>query len=220
MRPRAPLATRATIAAALLALAAASGCRNEMYDQPRFEPYEADGYFSDGTSARPLVPGTVARLDPKAEPRDQLYRADRLDDGTLVDKLPFPLTRDVLVRGRERYAIYCTPCHGQLGDGRGLIVLRGFSPPPSFHAKEVVERPLGHYFRVITDGHGAMYGYASRIPPRDRWNIAAYLRALQLSQAAPADRLAPADREALEALDREGAGGAESKQAASRESER
>lgn len=203
MRPRRPLASRPTTTAALIALAAsAAGCRNEMYDQPKFEPYEANSYFPDGTSARPLVAGTVARLDPAAEPRDRLYRTGRLDSGEFADEPPFEATREVLDRGMRRYRIYCSPCHGLLGDGRGMIVERGFSPPPTLLEGEVAAKPLGHYYDVITHGHGAMYGYAARIPPRDRWSIAAYLRALQFSQRAPADALDAADRRALDALER------------------
>ncbi len=202
MRPRSPLANNPMLAALALLLATAAGCRNEMYDQPKFEPLEASNYFADGASARRPVPGTVARLDPKAEPRDQLYRTGRLDDQSFTDELPFPLTRAVLDRGLKRYNIYCIPCHGLLGDGRGMIVERGFSPPPSLIEGEVVQKQLGHYYDVITNGHGAMYSYAARIPPRDRWCIAAYLRALQLGQRAKLDQLPAEDRQKLRELDR------------------
>jgi mono/diheme cytochrome c family protein len=190
----------------LLVAALLSGCRQEMYDQPKYEPFEASDFFRDGLSARPLEPGTVARLDPLDQPRDQSYPRDRLgglgelfDTGKLngkpADEFPFPMTRDDLARGQARYRIYCTPCHGELGDGHGMIVQRGFPAPPPFYGRfaktgktpvsvydDLREAPVGHFFDVMTNGHGVMYSYASRIPPADRWRIAAYLRALQLSR--------------------------------------
>ena len=110
--------------------------------------------------------------------------------GKLAETLPFPVDRAVLERGQDRYRIFCTPCHGELGDGRGMIVRRGFNPPPTFHSDELRKEPVGHFFDVMTRGYGTMYSYASRVPPRDRWAIAAYIRALQLSQHAVAAELA------------------------------
>ena len=182
-----------------LALRAVAGCRQEMYDQPRYEPQEASTFFKDGKADRPLVPGTVARLDPRNEPRDEQYdrapmvagdlgdltdrrmrgpgeRARRdpgeqLDreatgvvDGKAVHTIPFPVDRAVLERGQQRYRIFCTPCHGAKGDGRGMIVRRGFSPPPPFYGKrprtgesaaatfyeDLRDAPVGHFFDVIT----------------------------------------------------------------------
>lgn len=217
MRVRSPKAGARAALLSLAALAAGtgSGCRNEMYDQPRFNEFEANSFFRDGNSARPLVPGVVARLDPRNEPRDRAYDTSRLDRGdrlfatgrlpgtdAFADVLPtsVPLTTESVQRGGQRFKIYCTPCHGQLGDGKGMIVERGFSPPPSLYAPEIKAKPLGHYFDVITNGHGAMYGYAARIPTEDRWLIASYIRALQVSQAAEPDRLPAEDRKALDAL--------------------
>ena len=111
--------------------------------------------------------------------------------GKLAETLPFPVDRSVLERGQERYRIFCTPCHGELGDGQGMIVLRGFNPPPSYHSDELRKEPVGHFFDVMTRGYGTMYSYAARIPARDRWCIAAYIRALQLSQHAVAADLPP-----------------------------
>jgi mono/diheme cytochrome c family protein len=186
----------------------ACGCRNEMYDQPRYEPYEPSGFFRDGTSARPLPAGTVARLDPRNEPRDRLYDRSRLGTSDLLfdtgkiggkdaDVFPFAIDRAAVERGRDRYRVYCTPCHGELGDGQGIIVQRGFPSPPPFYGKlprtgatpvaiydDLRHAPVGHFFGVMTHGHGAMYAYDSRIAPADRWKIAAYIRALQLSQHA------------------------------------
>jgi mono/diheme cytochrome c family protein len=178
-----------------------------MYDQPRYEPHEVTGYFDDGTMNRPVVPGTVARVSPLDEPRDQTYEVSRLTPEGLgevrvqfADELPFKLSKAVLDRGRQRYTVFCVPCHSPLGDGRGLIVQRGFSPPPSFHDPQIKAKPLGHYFDVITNGHGAMYSYKARIPTRDRWCIAAYIRALQLSQDAPLDTLPDQDKTQIDQM--------------------
>ena len=141
-----------------------------------------------GQSARPLVAGTVARGELRA---DRHRFAGKTKDLKPVDTFPFPVDGPVLDRGQERYMIFCSPCHGAVGDGQGMIVQRGFSPPPSFHTDRLRKEPVGHYFHVITNGYGAMYPYASRIPPDDRWAIIAYVRALQLSQNAKLDDLPP-----------------------------
>ena len=179
-------------AAGLLLLA---GCRGEMYDQPREDTYDASAFFDDGKSARPLVVGTVARGELRA---DRHRFAGKTKDLKPVETFPFPVDRPVLARGQERYTIFCAPCHGAVGDGRGMIVQRGFSPPPSFHTDRLRNEPVGHYFHVITNGYGAMYPYASRIPPDDRWAIIAYVRALQLSQNAKLDDLPPDVRRSFE----------------------
>jgi hypothetical protein len=183
----------------VLILAVLPGCRTEMYDQPRYEPYEASDFFGDGRSARPSVPGTVPRGDPRERNvvSDEVFTTGKTA-GKLAETLPFPLDRRVLERGQERFRIFCTPCHGELGDGQGIVVQRGFNPPPSFHKEELRQEPIGHFFDVMTRGHGTMYSYAARIPPRDRWAIAAYIRALQLSQHVVAADLSPDDRSQLE----------------------
>ncbi len=107
---------------------------------------------------------------------------------------PFPATKNLLMRGRERYDIYCSPCHGRLGDGKGMIVARGFPMPPSFHEERLRQIADGHYYDVITNGFGKMYSYAARIPSNDRWAITAYIRALQLSQNATAQDVAPQEQ--------------------------
>jgi len=188
------------LAAALAALlAVAPGC-TDMYDQPRYEPFEASSLFSDGASARPLVLGTVPRDDPRGLPdvedRDLLLTG--MKDGLPSRTAPFPIDRAVLDRGRQRYEIYCAPCHGQLGDGRGVIVERGFTPPPNYTEARLVDAPLGYFFDVITNGHGAMYSFAARVAPQDRWAVAAYIRALQLSQKAVVSELPPEDQSKLE----------------------
>lgn len=187
----------AALAAALLA--AAPGC-TDMYDQPRYEPFEASPLFADGASARTPVAGTVpagdARGLPAVEDRELLLTG--LKDGQLSRTSPLAVDEALLSRGRQRYNIYCTPCHGQLGDGKGVIVQRGFSPPPNYTDPRLMEAPLGHFFEVISNGHGAMYSFAARVAPQDRWAIAAYIRALQLSQAAKPADLTPEDQQKLE----------------------
>jgi hypothetical protein len=176
-----------------------SGCGNALYDQPRYKPYAASDFFDDGMSARQLVAGTVPRVDPGAGALSsaEVFTTGK-SAGELAAEVPFPVDRSVLERGQERYRIFCTPCHSELGDGQGMIVRRGFNPPPSFHKEELRKEPIGHFFDVITRGHGTMYSYAARIPPRDRWATAAYIRALQLSQHALAADLSSDDRSQLE----------------------
>ncbi|HYL68328.1 MAG TPA: cytochrome c [Candidatus Limnocylindria bacterium] len=156
------------------------GCRLDMHVQPKYLPYEPTNFFGDGRSERPPVPGTIARGHLRL---DELLYTGR-ENGAVVDKFPFPITRADLERGRERYNIYCTPCHDYNGGGHGMIVQRGFPPPPTFHIDRLRVVPAGHFFDVITHGFGSMYSYASRVEPEDRWRIAAYIRALQLSHHA------------------------------------
>lgn len=172
---------------------AAGGCRQDMHDQPRYKPLAASEFFADGRSARPLVEGTVARGQLRV---DQHYYAGRSGD-QFVTTFPFAVTREVLERGRERYDIFCSPCHGRLGFGDGMVVRRGFRPPPSFHIERLREEPAGHYFDVITSGFGAMASYAAKVQPADRWAITAYIRALQLSQSARIEDAPPAERAKL-----------------------
>lgn len=178
-----------------------AGCRyGDMYDQPRYEAYDPSSFFDDGLSSRPLVPGVVPHTDSTGEGPGSIFATGRGTDGEFVDALPFPLNSTVLERGGNRFRIYCAPCHGLDGAGKGPIVERGFSPPPALFEAKVTAQPIGYYFDVISNGHGAMYGYAARIQPHDRWTVAAYLRALQLSQHAPMEGLPNQDREALNAL--------------------
>ncbi|MCS6926549.1 MAG: cytochrome c [Candidatus Binatia bacterium] len=155
-------------------------CQQEMATQPSYRPLEPSTFFADGRAARPLVPGTVARGQLKT---DTHFYAGQVN-GQFVDTFPFPVTRAVLERGQERYNIYCSPCHGRVGDGEGIVVHRGFQRPASFHIDRLRQAPVGYFFHVITNGFGAMYDYAARIKPADRWAIIAYIRALQLSQHA------------------------------------
>ena len=171
----------------------AGGCRRDMYDQPHYATYEPSTFFKDGTSSRPIVTGTVARGELRA---DSLYYEGKIE-GKDADVFPFAVDEELLELGRERYMVFCTPCHGRLGDGRGMVVRRGFSPPPTFHADYLRQKPVGHYFGVITHGYGAMYSYAARIPVKHRWAIVAYIRALQYSTKPSPDDLAAEDRKQL-----------------------
>ena len=172
-----------------------AGCdlRQAMYDQERYEPLEGSTFFADGLSSRQPVPGTVARGQLHLD--EHLYQGKV--QGELASTLPVELSAALLERGRERYDIFCAPCHDRTGSGKGMIVQRGFKAPPSLHLDRLRQIPIGHFFDVITNGFGAMYSYASRIPVEDRWAIAAYIRALQLSQSVEFDQLPPADQRQL-----------------------
>jgi cytochrome c len=172
-----------------------AGCRQDMYNQPRTKPDSASDFFSDGTTARPL-PAHAIEYQSWHE-NDSYYTG--LEKGeVLVAHMPVPLTADLLKRGRERFNIYCSVCHGAAGDGQGEVVKRGFPAPPSYHTDRLRNAPIGHFYDVMTNGYGIMYSYASRVEPRDRWAIAAYIRALQLSQHASAADLPPNDQRRLE----------------------
>lgn len=170
---------------ALLALLLlATGCRQDMQDQPKYNADAASSFFADGRANRPLVPGTVAYGSFQENPA---YFEGK-QDGKPVAALPVELSKEMLARGQERYDIYCSPCHDRTGDGNGMIVQRGLRRPPSFHIARLREAPAGYFFDVITNGFGTMLNYRAQVPVADRWAIVAYLRALQLSQnAAVAD---------------------------------
>jgi mono/diheme cytochrome c family protein len=157
-----------------------ASCREDMQNQPKFVPLRENEFYADGRSARPVPEGTIARGQLQDDPL--LYTGKV--DGKEADQLPFPMTEKDLARGRERFNIYCSPCHSQLGDGNGMIVQRGFKKPPSYYEPRLVKAPVGHFFNVMTNGWGAMADYSSQVPVADRWRIAAYIRALQLSQTA------------------------------------
>jgi mono/diheme cytochrome c family protein len=169
------------------------GCQQDMADQPRYKPLAPSAFFEDGRSARPLVPGTVAQ----GQLHDDEHLYTGRVGGQLVDSFPFPITREVITRGRERFNIYCAPCHGRVGDGRGTVVRRGFPQPPSYHIDRLRTAPAGYFFETITKGFGRMYDYADRIPAQDRWAIVAYIRALQLSQNARLEDVPEAERQKL-----------------------
>jgi mono/diheme cytochrome c family protein len=172
----------------LCAFMGTTACRQDMHNQPKYKPLTATDFFGDGRSSRPTIADTVAR--------GQLHldqaRYTGKQNGKDVTAIPIQITQADVERGHDRFEIYCSPCHGRLGDGRGMIVLRGLRQPPSYHDERLVTAPIGHFFDVMTNGYGAMYPYASRVSVDDRWRIAAYIRALQLSQNAPPELQAQA----------------------------
>ena len=184
------------LALALVAAGALAGCRQDMHDQPRLEPYEASTFFPDGMASRQLPEGTVARGQLHDDP---VFFTGKSGEA-FVAELPVAVDRQVLVRGRERYDAFCSPCHGRLGDGQGMVVRRGFKQPPSLHVDRVRDQPVGYYFDVMTRGFGVMPSYAHAIAADDRWAIAAYLRVLQQSQRTHLADLPQQDRDALAAL--------------------
>ena len=186
-------ASRILLSACAAALAIfAGGCqiRQDMADQPKNRPLSPSPFFEDGRSERPLLDNTVAR-------------GSIAEDDLFIPKesnaFPLPLTPELLERGRERYKIFCTPCHGIQGDGNGMVSMRGMKHPPSYHDPRLRAVPNGYIYDVITNGFGGMLSYSQQIPPPDRWAIVAYVRALQLSRNAPVSDLPPALRDKLNA---------------------
>jgi hypothetical protein len=170
-----------------------AGCRQDMHDQPKFIPLRGSDFYTDNRSARPIVEGTVAR--------GQLADDDLLETGKVggqdSTEFPYPVTAEMLARGRERYDIFCSPCHDRTGRGVGMVVRRGYRQPPSFHIDRLRQAPVGHFFDVVSNGFGAMPDYRAQVPVRDRWAIVAYVRALQLSEHATLSDVPPAERNAL-----------------------
>ena len=161
-------------------LLAVPGCRQDMHNQPKYRPLRATTFFADGSSARPIIEGTVARGTLQEDPA---FFTGKVNNAT-VKELPFAVDEQVLNRGEERYNIFCTPCHDASGTGRGMVVQRGYRQPPSLHDPRLRNADAGHFFDVMTNGFGAMPDYRTQIPVQDRWAIVAYIRALQLSQSA------------------------------------
>ncbi len=185
------------IVSLLLLVCSTVACRQDMHDQPKYEPLQESHFFSDHRSSRPLIEGTVAQGQLKTD--KHLHTGKRA--GQLLDTFPFPVTEQVLKRGRQRYDIFCSPCHARVGTGEGIVVQRGFRPPPSLHTQRLREAPVGHLFDVITNGYATMYSYATRISPSDRWAIVAYVRALQLSQHARIEELPERDQTRLREIE-------------------
>lgn len=169
------------------------GCHQDMYDQVKHEPLEPSAFFPDGRSSRPLEPGVIAR----GTLEENTAIATGKQGNQYVNEIPLDVNRDLLARGRERYNIFCTPCHGLAGSGDGIVVERGFSRPPSYHSDRLRGVADGQIFDVITNGLGAMPSLRDRIPVRDRWAIVSYVRALQLSQAASVNDLSAEQLETL-----------------------
>lgn len=174
--------SRRNLLAVVVCLAAISACRQDMHNQPKYRGLRASAFFADGSSARPLVEGTVARGTLQ---EDEAFFTGKLNKVT-VKELPFAVDEQVLDRGQERFNIYCTPCHGRTGAGNGMVVQRGYRQPPSFHIDRLRQADAGYIFDVMTNGFGVMPDYRVQVSPRDRWAIVAYIRALQLSQHAAA----------------------------------
>ena len=175
------LSPRKFVPLLLLAVMGTAGCRLDMHVQPRYNPLAKSDFFPDQRTARPLVEGTVARGDERA---DTYFYTGKIGNNP-GDYMPFPVTREVLERGRDRYNVYCSPCHSRVGDGNGFVPSRGFArKPPSYHIDRLRKVPVGYFYDVMTNGFGIMLDYSAQVSPRDRWCIAAYIRALQLSQNA------------------------------------
>jgi mono/diheme cytochrome c family protein len=175
---------RFAVGCALGAMAMLAGCRQDMQDQPKMIPQRGSEMFADGRSARPQVEGTVARGQLH---EDSYFYSGMIGTGATAkpgDLMPFPVSMTVVERGQERFNTYCTPCHSRVGNGEGAIVERGYARAGNLQDEEYIAKPLGHYFDVMTHGFGAMPDYSAQLSPADRWAVAAYIRALQLSQHA------------------------------------
>ena len=196
-RARRALAGGACVAA-LLAL---GGCRQDMHQAPRYDPLEASDFFPDGRASRGLVAGTIAR----GQLRDDPALSTGKQGATFVSEMPVEVTRDLLLRGRDRFDVYCAPCHARTGDGNGMIVQRGMKQPPSYHIDRLRAQPVGYFYDVITNGFGAMQDYSAQLPPHDRWAVVAYLRVLQLSRHADAADLPAEDLARLQGGEAAGA---------------
>src|SRR5262245_10276242 len=189
--PLVPLSLCLRVSVAITLILFAVACRRDMQDQPKYKPLAPSHFFSDGKSARQLVEGTAPYIpEGKATPP--------ITDLSKMTTLPFTLTPQVMDRGQGRFNIYCSPCHGRLGYGNGMVVQRGFRAPPSYHIDRLRQAPLGHFYDVMTNGFGAMSSYADKVAPDDRWAVAAYIRALQLSQHATINDAPPEVRAKLQ----------------------
>ncbi|HVC19488.1 MAG TPA: cytochrome c [Vicinamibacterales bacterium] len=188
------------LGACSLLLLFAAGCRQDMHNQPKYLPLRPTNFFGDGRSERPLVKGTVARGQLRED--DLLYTGEI--DGKVANEFPYPVTAAMVARGRQRFDIFCSPCHGTTGLGNGMVVQRGYRRPPSYFEARLMNAPLGHFYDVITNGFGAMPDYRDQVPVRDRWAIVAYIKALQLSESATLDDVPPAERAKLQAQNASG----------------
>jgi mono/diheme cytochrome c family protein len=176
-----------------VAVLPAAGCRQDMHDQPKYRPLRKSEFFSDQRSARPLVPGTVAR----GTLRDETPLYTGKVAGQFTPALPVSLSEELLKRGRVQFETFCAPCHGRVGRGDGMVVTRGFKAPTSFHVDRLRQMPIGYFFDVMTNGFGAMSDYAAQVRIEDRWAIAAYIRVLQISQHATLADVPPEERARL-----------------------
>jgi mono/diheme cytochrome c family protein len=177
------------VAVLVAATVLTAACRQDMHDAPRYEPLERGAFFADGMASRPLVANTVSR----GSLREDRHMYEGIVDGKPAETFPMPITDAVMRRGQDRFDVFCSPCHGKTGEGNGMVVQRGFRKPPSYHEDRLRNAPVGYFFDVMTHGFGAMNDYSAQLPVADRWAVAAYVRALQLSQRASVDDV-PADR--------------------------
>lgn len=182
------LSSRAAQAGLVLSLVLTAACRQDMHDQPKYKPFRASDFYGDGSAMRGQIEGTVAQGQLVT---DDAYSYGLDADGVPVSQFPITVDKAVLLRGQERYGIFCAPCHGALGDGQGMVVMRGYKQPPSFHEARLRDTPAGYYFDVMSNGFGQMQSYAAQVPVADRWAIVAYIRVLQLSQGARVTDLPP-----------------------------
>jgi mono/diheme cytochrome c family protein len=180
------------LAVALLALAGCEKLMRNMYDQPRYKPMSESALFSDGTSARDALPGTLPAASGAlaGTSSGRIGGAGVLEQSRMekAQSIPLPMTLELLRRGQDHFDVYCAPCHSPLGDGDGRVARRGFPHPPSYHNDRLRKAPDRHFYEVMSNGYGLMHSYAGRIAPEDRWAIVAYIRALQLSQHAAAEQ--------------------------------
>jgi mono/diheme cytochrome c family protein len=176
-------------AALVLLAAAVTACRQDMHDQPKYRPFRESDIFADKRSARPLVPGTVARGTLRED--TVLYTGKVGND--FATEIPVKVTAELLARGQTQFQVFCSPCHGRTGRGDGMVVQRGFKKPSSYHVDRLRQMPIGYFYDVMTNGFGAMADYSAQVSPMDRWAIAGYVRTLQYSQYAPAADV-PADK--------------------------
>lgn len=173
---------------------AAGGCRQDMFEEPKYKPLVESSFFADGRSARPVPPGTLTYLQP-----DEGEAMERgTTNGSFVPSIPVAVDEPLLKRGQERFNIYCSPCHGRLGDGNGMIAKRGFLQPADLHSDRVRNAPPGYLYAVIANGYGAMPEYRDQVGVRDRWAIVAYIRALELSRRANVADVPAAEQSKLE----------------------
>lgn len=191
------------LVAVLAAVVMSSACRQDMQDQPKYKPLGENRFFADGRDSRPIPPGTIARDEGDAA--DSLHTGNQNgagdQSGQFLDAIPMPVDMKLLQRGRDRFDIYCSPCHGRVGDGNGMVAQRGLRAPANLHTDRLREAPPGYLYQVITNGYGGMGDYGDQVLPHDRWAIVAYIRALQLSRNQQASAI-PAEARAQLAAQR------------------
>lgn len=199
---RNPITVRNTLLVSSLLIVSA-GCHQDMWNQPTAKPQsKSDTMFSDGRNSRAPVTGAVAYNTPRT---DRPFYTGFDDRGQLVKEFPVAVNEELLKRGQERFKIFCTPCHSELGDGKGFVAQRGFTlarPVGNYHSDRLRKMPVGHFFDVITNGYGTMYPFKNRIEPYDRWAIVSYIRVLQESQYTPIDEIPAENKRQLETMPR------------------